>query len=90
MTPPYLTGSEIAEITEPLTQGAARIRFFQKLGCKVTQKPNGQPLVVRAEFEAAMMGRRQMAQARTDPSSAGIDWKALDERQKRPRMAVVR
>lgn len=52
---PHLTPAEVAEITEPLTQGAARCRFFEGLGCKVKTKPNGQPLVARAEYEAALM-----------------------------------
>lgn len=55
---PYLTADEIAEITDPLTQGAARIRFFKERGCKVFARPNGQPLVHPAEWEEVKSGRR--------------------------------
>lgn len=49
--PPYLTEDEIAHITKPRTQGAARMRYLQGLGLKVVARPNGQPLVIRTEWE---------------------------------------
>lgn len=55
---PYLTDEEIAELTYPLTQGAARIKYFERLGCKVKPRPNGQPMVGRAEYEAVMTSQR--------------------------------
>lgn len=73
--PPYLTEDEIAGATEPLTQGAARINFFRRLGVKVGKKPNGQPLVWRADFDAA---RRQVAA--NDGRPVSPDWKAFEER----------
>lgn len=52
--PPYLTDDEIEHITAPLTQGAARCRFIRdQYRVTVKERPNGQPLVWRAEFEAA-------------------------------------
>lgn len=74
---PYLTDAEIEHITEPLTQGAARIRFFEKLGCKVKQRPNGQPLVGRVEYEAVMTSRRN---AQLPPAAGELvrpDWAKL-------------
>ncbi len=74
---PYLTSEEIAEITEPRTQGAARIRFFRQLGVKVEARPNGQPLVWRADFEAARMHDRQAA---NDGRQAQVDWTEFDKK----------
>lgn len=74
---PYLTDAEIEHITMPLTQGAARIRFFEKLGCKVKVRPNGQPLVGRVEYEAVMTSRRN-AQLPPEPGSVvSPDWGRL-------------
>ena len=74
---PYLTDAEIEEITKPLTQGAARIRYFKSLGCKVKERPNGQPLVGRAEYEAVMTSRRN-AVAPSAPGQVVIpDWTRL-------------
>lgn len=52
---PYLTDSEINEICDPLTQPHAQRRFLSKLGILVKKKPNGRALVLRAEFERALM-----------------------------------
>lgn len=59
----HLTDAEVEEATRPLKQGAARIRFFQRLGCKVKPKPNGQPLVGRAEYEAVMLAQKRTGAA---------------------------
>jgi hypothetical protein len=79
MTPPYLTDQEIAEITAPLIQGAARCRFLNRIGVKVQRRPDGQPLVGRAEFEAFMQAR-DSAIAPTHRTEAGPDWPALQDR----------
>lgn len=81
MTAPHLSDAEIAEITEPLTQGAARVRFFKRLGVKVTLKPNGQPIVSRYEYAAAIgaPGEKLGSLQATDP-----DWAALEARQRKP------
>ena len=73
---PHLTDAEIADITAPLTQGAARIRFFRRLGVKVEAKPNGQPLVWRSDFEAA----RRQQDAANDARPVSRDWSAFEER----------
>lgn len=69
MTTPYLTDAEVAAITKPLQQGAARCRYFRKLGIKVDPRPDGQPLVGRAEFEAARMAKER---AQAAPPGANV------------------
>lgn len=87
---PYLTDNEIAEITEPLVQGAARIRFFRKLGVKVSPKPNGQPLVGRAEYEAATTHQKNLgALVRTTGGNVvSIDWEAVRAARRKPQRAA--
>ena len=55
---PFLTDPELAEICAPLTNGAAQVRFLERLGLKVARKPNGRPLVARGEFERVMIVRQ--------------------------------
>lgn len=63
--PPYLTDEEIKSICEPLTQGAAQVRFLRRIGINAQRKPGGQPLVIRAEFERL----RAQEQTATGPVS---------------------
>lgn len=86
--PPFLTDEEIAAATAPLTQGAARIKFLAGLGLKVRAKPNGQPLVGRAEFEAAMLARGRQVPTTAIPQ-VGPNWDALEARQRRHLRKVV-
>jgi len=79
MNPPYLTDHEIAEITAPLTQGAARCRFLTNLGVKVKRRPDGQPLVGRAEFEVLMQAHHNQ-KATEEVSETAPDWPALRNR----------
>lgn len=72
----HLSDTEIADITKPLTQGAARIRYLRRLGIKVEPKPNGQPLVWRSDFEAA---RRRAGEAAND-TPARRDWSNLEKK----------
>lgn len=53
---PYLTEAEINEICSPLKNGAAQIRFLERLGMVVKPKPSGRPLVARTEFDRVMTG----------------------------------
>lgn len=55
--PPYLTDDEIAKICEPLVAPAAQRRYLARLGLVVNRKPNGKPLVARAEFDRVLVGR---------------------------------
>lgn len=63
MTTPYLSDEEIAEICRPLKMPAAQRRHLARLGLLVKAKPNGQPLVARAEFERVMTGAPPAATA---------------------------
>lgn len=78
MTQPYLTDEEIEDITKPLTQGAARIKYFRSLGVKCEPKPNGQPLVGRAEFEESR--RSFHVEQSGTPSATVIDFTNLKNR----------
>lgn len=51
---PWLSQYEIDDLCAPLKQHAAQIRFIRKLGITVREKPNGSPLVMRAQFEETM------------------------------------
>lgn len=48
---PYLTDAEILEIAAPLKQRAAIRRWFEDAGFTVKTRPNGMPLILRAEFD---------------------------------------
>lgn len=74
---PYLTDAEIEQITHPLTQGAARIRFLRRLGYKVERRPDGQPLVLRADTEAI---RGAGGRAANDPPARERNWTEFDNR----------
>lgn len=50
--PPWLTDDEIASLCDGLVQAAAQARFLLRLGITVRFKPNGKPLVMRADVEA--------------------------------------
>lgn len=54
ITPPFLTDDEIAEICQPLRMAAAQRRHLERLGLLVKTRPDGKPLVGRAEFERVM------------------------------------
>lgn len=53
----HLSDAELADICRPLTQHAARIRYLRTLGLRVERRPDGSPLVRRADWE-----RQQQAQ----------------------------
>ena len=55
--PPFLTDDEVNAICDGLTQPAAMARYLARLGLRVHTKPNGRPLVSRANFETVMAGR---------------------------------
>ncbi|MGN6581025.1 MAG: hypothetical protein ACTHJ1_13730 [Bordetella sp.] len=65
--PPFLTDAEIADICAPLQQPAAQLRYLHRLGLNVKRKPNGRPLVGRADFEYVMGGRKQPIADPTPP-----------------------
>lgn len=50
--PPVLTDAEIDDICAGLKQNAAKVRFLRDvLKVPVQRKPNGRPLVLRADWE---------------------------------------
>lgn len=85
--PPFLTDDEIAGICEPLKMPAAQRRYLERLGMIVKAKPNGRPLVARAEFERVMVGavsRTPSTAVSTQPNVAGLEaWAATRQLPKR-------
>jgi len=82
MTTPYLTDEEIAAITAPLTQAAARCRHIEReFGLKVRRKPNGQPIVGREDLAAALASRGRKRGAHQPAQAPGNvvtpDWDGL-------------
>lgn len=51
-TAPDLTDEEVDSICAGLKQSAAKVRFLQGLGLRVSRKPNGKPLVNRQHYNA--------------------------------------
>ena len=66
---PILSDHEIDEICAGLVQSAAKVRFLKRLGLPVERKPNGRPLVHRAEWE------RRGSLAKAGDSAPGPKWK---------------
>jgi hypothetical protein len=52
---PDLTQEEISAICAGLTQYAAQCRYLRRMGLRVERRPNGQPLVARAEWERRLV-----------------------------------
>ena len=71
-----LIEAEIAAITEPLQQPAAQARALRAMGFTVKLKPNGRPLVSRANFETVMGGSQAPADV-NGKSVAGPNESAL-------------
>lgn len=63
---PDLTTEEINDICKGLMQNAAKCRYLRRLGLRVERRPNGEPLVARAEWE-----RHLVSQATTAAVAAG-------------------
>lgn len=83
MTTPYLSDAELLDVCKPLTQPAAMIRYLKDQGFHVKRRPNGWPLVSRANFDAVMMGHAQAAPA-ADTQAAGPNVQALLDRFRTP------
>ncbi len=69
---PDLSDEEVDQICAGYTQHLAKVRFLQRLGLRVYRRPNGRPLVARAEWER-VFGR--VAGAAPAPVDTGIRWK---------------
>lgn len=90
--PPFLTDEEIERLTRPLTQGAARCKFLEReYGVLVKRDPNGQPVVGRAEFEAAMMAKNRAPApaAANDAVVVSVDFDALKHVKKKRAGSVI-
>jgi len=70
--PPWLTDDEIANLTKPLVQAAARKRYLRGLGLPVREKPNGDPLVLRSELEKFTGQTGQKPKAKPQPSRSAL------------------
>ena len=69
-----LTDEEVNSICDGLTQNAAKVRYLRGLGLRVDQRPNGRPLVARAEWERYYSSRPAPAIVGTAPSN-GPRWR---------------
>lgn len=73
---PDLTNEEVDRICEGLTQNHAKRRYLRSLGLRVECRPNGRPLVARAEWERCLVGQQQRSAAQaTNISSNGPKWR---------------
>lgn len=71
----FLTDDEVAQVCAPLVMPSAQLRYLRSLGALVHRKPNGRPLVARAELERVLVGRKpdQPEQnAGSQPNRAGL------------------
>lgn len=49
---PWLSEAEITDLCAGLKQSAAQIKYLRRIGLTVRFKPNGRPLVFRAELDS--------------------------------------
>lgn len=68
---PDISDEEIDAICDGYTQHMAKMRFLRGLGLRVDRRPNGRPLVARAEWER-VFGAAKAAPA--EPIDDGIRW----------------
>lgn len=62
MTRPDLTDDEVDALCAGLTQNAAKVRYLRRMGLRVERRPNGRPLVARAEWERIWAAGQRAAQ----------------------------
>jgi len=64
-----LTDDEVCELTRPITQGAAQVRYLSSLfGCEIKRRPDGRPIVTRD-----MLSRLQSTETPAS-NDAGLNW----------------
>jgi hypothetical protein len=78
----FLSDAEILAICAPLHQPAALCRRMRAMGFHVKTRPNGWPLVSRANFNIVMMG--QAAAANDGANTVQPNAHALLDRFKKP------
>ncbi|RYF50423.1 MAG: DUF4224 domain-containing protein [Comamonadaceae bacterium] len=73
---PDLTDDEVDSICAGLSQSAAKVRYLRSLGLRVDQRPNGRPLVARAEWDRHYASRPPLepVHSAAQPSN-GPRWK---------------
>lgn len=74
MHSPDLSDAEVDSICAGLTQNAAKIRYLQRLGLRVDRRPNGRPLVARAEWDRR---HNPAASAGAPVRTNGPRWKTI-------------
>lgn len=73
---PDLSDVEIDRVCAGLSQNAAKVRYLRSLGLRVDRRPNGRPLVARAEWERHYATRQApQAVASSAQPSNGPRWK---------------
>lgn len=73
---PDLTNEEVDRICEGLTQNHAKRRYLRSLGLHVERRPNGRPLVARAEWERCLVAKTQASPAAINSASSnGPKWR---------------
>lgn len=60
---PDLSDTEIDGICDGLVQNFAKVRHLRSLGLRVDRRPNGRPLVARAEWERVFSARSDSVSA---------------------------
>lgn len=79
MSTPFLSDDELLALCKPLTQPAAMVRYLTGMGFHVKRRPNGWPLISRANFDVVMMGQAQPSATPANPDG-GPNVKALLDR----------
>ncbi len=68
---PWLSDAEIADLCAGLKQAAAQTKYLQRLGLAVRLKPNGRPLVFRADL-AALSGQNAKKPLKREPNRLAL------------------
>lgn len=68
--PANLTDAEVDDICAGYTSNAAKLRHLRSMGLTVYTKPNGRPLVARANYDAVMNPAGRAAHATGGAASA--------------------
>lgn len=69
---PWLSEEEIHDLCAGLTQAAAQARYLRRLGLTVREKPNGRPLVLRAEIESLATPARKTPEGKRQPNRMAL------------------
>lgn len=70
MTTPFLSDDELLALCKPLSQPAAMVRYLTRMGFHVKRRPNGWPLISRANFDVVMMGQAQPVSPTANPEGS--------------------